>query len=48
MKNLAIRCIETFLIQFLKFLQCHEFIYFIICNPFHIEIFKLSHGFLNE
>jgi hypothetical protein len=51
MKYLVIRRIETFLIQFFNLknrIQCHEFIYFIIFHPFHIEILKLSHGFLDE
>jgi len=50
LRNLIIKCIENFSIQesfIFKILNVMIFISFIIYSPFHIEIFKLSHEFLN-
>jgi len=45
------KCIETFPIQenlVLKIWKCHTFCHYVIYSPFHIQIFKLSHQFLNQ
>jgi hypothetical protein len=51
MKNLLVKCIETFLIYIfliLKKLNDMIIIKFILYSPFHINFFNLLHDFFNQ
>jgi hypothetical protein len=49
-EELILKCIEIFPIEkfLILFLKCHDFCQFSYSYSFHIEIFKISHEFLNK